>query len=137
MRVLVDLTCQLPHRCWKTSLSLPAEHRRRSPSGPPCLGGGRACFLDQAKHGPQERHAQAGTGLLLAGRTDTGNRSLQPPGPSRGSQLGKLRTRRGSRTPCTAAAREFVILTPPCHGMTAGRRGGGCLLLLLREASCH
>lgn len=31
-----------------------------SPSGSQCLGGGRACFLDQAKHGPPERRAQTG-----------------------------------------------------------------------------
>lgn len=59
MRVLVDLPVTPP---------LLEDGERRSPrraaagprAGSVCLGGGRVCFLDQAKHGPPERRARAG-----------------------------------------------------------------------------
>lgn len=58
---------------------------------------------------------------LLAGRTPAiDHTDHRGPPARRDSQLGRLRNRRGSRAPCTAAVREFVILAPP--GMTAGRR---------------
>ncbi|CAB1422328.1 unnamed protein product [Pleuronectes platessa] len=42
--------------------SLAASGPHRSPGSSLCLGGGRACFLDQAKHGPPERGALPGPG---------------------------------------------------------------------------
>lgn len=59
--------------------ALHAACRCRSPSDSQCLGGGRACFLDQAKHGPPERRAQAAPARSWP--DGHRNRSLRPRGP--------------------------------------------------------
>lgn len=73
-----------------------------------------------------------------SGRTDTGNRSLRPPGPlepgGQGFTAGKALDQKGGQGPPA----------PPLLGSLSSLRprddsrpeGGGCLLLLLREASC-
>lgn len=103
----------------------------------PCLGGGRACFLDQFKHGPPEHRVQAGPARFWPDghRQYITSTTWAPRGRvGRGSQLGRLRTRGGATGPVHRCCSGVCHYAP---GMTAGRRSGGCLLLLPRKVSCH
>ncbi|KAK5898808.1 hypothetical protein CesoFtcFv8_008351 [Champsocephalus esox] len=123
MRVHVDLPVTPP--VLEDREPLKAAGRPRSSV---CLGGGRGLFPGSTKH--------LNTGLRSAttasGRTDTGNRSLRPPGAPRTHSWEGSGPEGGVKGPSSGprAAPESVILSDDS-------RAGGCLLLLLRETSCH